>query len=86
MSVLILRENTDGSFGGSYGNLEVLVQDRGSKWSYTMLERSSNGGFGCYGTAPELKKVLEKISEHLCQNIRVWVLLSFANTELDEVP
>ena len=83
MSVLILTENTDGSFEGSYGNLEVLVLDRGDKWSYTMLERSPNGGFGCYGTAPELKKVLEKISEHLRQNIRVWLLLHNAN--LDEI-
>ena len=79
----MLSESAEGAFEGSYGNLEVLVLDRGNKWSYTMLERGASGGFGCYGTAPELKEVLEKISQHLRENIRVWLLLE--NRSFDEV-
>lgn len=72
--VLVLSEKAEDCYEGSYGNLEVLVLRRKDRWSYTLIERRPNGGYGRTGSAPQLKEVLKKISQHLF-DIRVWILL-----------
>lgn len=76
--MILLREASVGEFEGFCGNVEVLVRQLKGKWTYTILERSAKGGFGCYGSSPKLEEVLRKISQHLYGNIRVWILLKDA--------
>lgn len=65
MNYLTLSEIDEDYFQGSLDHIEVLVRFHRKKWSYTLLFRSQNGGYGRFGTAPKLKEVLHQLAQHL---------------------
>ena len=82
MSLITLKEQTEDTFYGCLGSIEILVQYRKDRWSYTMLEKQIGGGWGRHASASNLKEVLHKLAQHL-PNMRIFLLLE--NRDLDEV-
>lgn len=72
--MIVLREHKEGQYIAKKGDVEILVRESKGRWSYTLIQRTYNGGYGRYGSAQKLEKVLRELSQHL-SNTRVWLLL-----------
>jgi hypothetical protein len=80
--VLALTEQSEDVFYGTVGSIEVLVQWRRNRWSYTAIMRGDGYGYGRHASAPNLKEVLNKLAQHLSDK-RIFLILE--NSELDKV-
>ena len=75
MKYLALSEIDEDYYQGTFDNIEVLVRFHRNKWSYTLLFRSPQGGYGRFGTASKLKEVLYQLAEHL-PHLRIFLVIN----------
>lgn len=79
MRYLALSEIDKDYYQGAFDNVEVLVRYHKKKWSYTLLFRSQNGGYGRFGTASKLKEVLHLLAQHL-PHLKIFLVINGLKT------
>lgn len=79
MKYLALSEISENYYQGAFDDIEVLVRFHRNKWSYTLLYRSHNGGYGRFGTATKLKEVLYQLAQHL-PHLKIFLVINGLKT------